>query len=128
VDYDAKNGGQMDKIRWGILGTGKIATQSAKELMAMPDAELVAVGSRSQSRADDFGYEFDVPRRHASYAAVTNDPDVPVVYVATPHSFHRENSILCLEGGKAVRVKSPSPSTYPRRRKSSSWPGRKGFS
>jgi predicted dehydrogenase len=97
----------MDKIHWGILGTGMIATKFAEGLMALPDAELVAVGSRSQSRADDFGYEFDVPHRHASYTALADDPDVDVVYVATPHPFHRENSMLCLEGGKAVLCEKP---------------------
>ena len=97
----------MDKIHWGILGTGMIATKFAEGLMALPDAELVAVGSRSQSSADDFGYEFDVPHRHASYTALADDPDVDVVYVATPHPFHRENSILCLEGGKAVLCEKP---------------------
>jgi predicted dehydrogenase len=67
----------------------------------------VAVGSRSQSSADDFGYEFDVPRRHATYAALADDPDVDVVYIATPHPFHRETSMLCLEGGKAVLCEKP---------------------
>jgi predicted dehydrogenase len=97
----------MEKIRWGILGTGNIATRFAEGLMALPDAELVAVGSRSQSSADDFGYEFDVPHRHATYAALADDPDVDVVYVATPHPFHRETSMLCLEGGKAVLCEKP---------------------
>jgi predicted dehydrogenase len=97
----------MDKIRWGILGTGNIATRFAEGLMALPDAELVAVGSRSQSSVDSFGYEFDVPHRHASYAALADDPDVDVVYVATPHPFHREHSILCLEGSKAVLCEKP---------------------
>jgi predicted dehydrogenase len=97
----------MDKIRWGILGTGNIATRFAEGLMALPDAELVAVGSRSQSSVDSFGYEFDVPHRHASYAALADDPDVDVVYVATPHPFHREHSILCLEGGKPVLCEKP---------------------
>jgi predicted dehydrogenase len=97
----------MDKIRWGILGTGSIATRFAEGLMALPDAQLVAVGSRSQASANDFGYEFDVPHRHASYAALAGDPDVDVVYVATPHPFHQESSILCLEGGKAVLCEKP---------------------
>jgi predicted dehydrogenase len=97
----------MDKIRWGILGTGNIATRFAEGLMALPDAELVAVGSRSPSSADSFGYEFDVPHRHASYAALADDPDVDVVYVATPHPFHREHSLLCLEGSKPVLCEKP---------------------
>jgi predicted dehydrogenase len=97
----------MDKIRWGILGTGNIAKQFARGLAVLPDAELAAVGSRSQAGADAFGDEFDVPRRHPSYAALANDPGVDVVYVATPHNLHRENSLLCLEADKAVLCEKP---------------------
>ena len=94
-------------IRWGILGTGSIATKFATGLGFLPDAELVAVGSRSQEGADRFGAQFGIPRRHASYAALANDPDVDVVYVSTPHPFHKENTILCLEAGKAVLCEKP---------------------
>ncbi len=97
----------MDKIRWGILGTGNIAKQFARGLAVLSDADLAAVGSRSQASADAFGDEFDVPRRHPSYAALANDPDVDVVYVATPHNLHRENSLLCLQADKAVLCEKP---------------------
>jgi predicted dehydrogenase len=97
----------MDKIRWGILGTGRIARTFARGLALLPDAVLVAVGSRSQATADAFGDTFDVPRRHASYVALAGDPDVDVVYVATPHSLHRDNSRLCLQAGKAVLCEKP---------------------
>ncbi len=97
----------MDKIRWGILGTGNIAKQFARGLAVLPDADLVAVGSRSQTGADAFGDEFEVPRRHPSYAALADDPDVDVVYVATPHNLHRENSLLCLQADKAVLCEKP---------------------
>jgi predicted dehydrogenase len=68
---------------------------------------LVAVGSRSQANADAFGDEFNVPHRHASYAALADAPDIDVVYVATPHSLHRDNSLLCLQAGKAVLCEKP---------------------
>jgi len=97
----------MHKIRWGILGTGNIARQFAQGLAILPEAELVAVGSRSQANADAFGDEFDAPHRHASYAALAGDADVDVVYVATPHNLHRENSRLCLQAGKAVLCEKP---------------------
>jgi predicted dehydrogenase len=97
----------MDIIRWGILGTGSIARQFAQGLGVLADAELVAVGSRSQANADAFGDEFDVPHRHASYAALAGDPDVDVVYIATPHSFHRDNSIISLRAGKSVLCEKP---------------------
>ena len=96
-----------DKIRWGILGTGSIAKQFARGLAVLPDAELAAVGSRTQENADKFGDEFDVPRRHASYADLADDANVDAIYVATPHSFHKPNSILCLEAGKAVLCEKP---------------------
>jgi dihydrodiol dehydrogenase / D-xylose 1-dehydrogenase (NADP) len=92
----------MDTIRWGILSTGSIAHSFVKDLKLIPDAELVAVGSRSQSTADSFGDMHDIPNRHSSYEALANDPDVDVIYVATPHTIHLENSILCMKAGKAV--------------------------
>ena len=73
-----------DNVRWGILSTGSIARSFAKGLEAVPGAELVAVGSRTQEAADAFGDEFGIPRRLPSYAALANDPDVDVIYVATP--------------------------------------------
>lgn len=96
-----------DKIRWGILGTGTIARKFAEGLTVLPDAELRAVGSRYHRRAQTFGEEFQVPNRHESYADLANDPEVDVIYVATPHSHHRENSILCLEAGKHVLCEKP---------------------
>ena len=94
-------------IRWGILGTGNIAHQFARGLAVLPDAELVAVGSRSQDTADAFGEEFGVPRRHSTYEALATDPEVDAVYVSTPHTFHKDNSLLCLEAGKAVLCEKP---------------------
>lgn len=94
-------------VRWGILGTGNIAHQFATGLQSVPDAELVAVGSRSQEGADKFGDEFQAANRHPSYDALAADPDVDVVYVSTPHPFHRPNALLCLEHGKAVLVEKP---------------------
>ncbi|MDE2847006.1 MAG: gfo/Idh/MocA family oxidoreductase, partial [Gemmatimonadota bacterium] len=64
-----------ETIRWGILGTGKIAHKFAEALAVVADAELSAVGSRAQGTADAFGDEFDVPRRHPSYASLAEDPE-----------------------------------------------------
>ena len=96
-----------ESIRWGILSTGAIARSFVKGLNEVPDAEPVAVGSRTQQAADAFGDEFGISRRHPSYKALANDPDVDVIYVATPHSLHRENSILCLRAGKPVLCEKP---------------------
>jgi len=95
------------RIRWGILGTGAIARLFADGLMACPGAELAAVGSRTQKSADAFGDHYRVARRHASYEALANDPNVDVIYIATPHTLHAENSILCIEAGKAVLCEKP---------------------
>ena len=94
-------------IRWGILGTGNIAHQVAADLQLLPDAELVAVGSRSPDRADAFGDAFDVPRRHADYEALVADDRVDVVHVATPHTGHAEHAALALEAGRAVLCEKP---------------------
>ena len=94
-------------IRWGILGTGKIARQFAEGLKFLPDAQLSAVGSRSLAQASAFGAQFNVPRCHSTYEALVNDPEVDVIYVATPHSCHKENTLLALSAGKAVLCEKP---------------------
>jgi predicted dehydrogenase len=97
----------MDKIRWGILGTGNIARQFARGLKAVDDGVLTAVGSRTQEAADKFGDEYRAAHRHASYEALANDPEVEVIYISTPHPFHYENMLLCLNAGKHVLCEKP---------------------
>ncbi|MYH60278.1 MAG: Gfo/Idh/MocA family oxidoreductase [Caldilineaceae bacterium SB0675_bin_29] len=97
----------MDKIRWGILGTGRIAGDFATGLAAESDAEIVAVGSRAQHTADEFADRFAIPNRHPSYDALAADPDVDIIYIATPHTLHKENTISCLNAGKAVLCEKP---------------------
>jgi predicted dehydrogenase len=96
-----------DKIRWGIIGTGWVAKEFATGLTVLPEAELVAVGSRTAESANQFADMFGVPHRHASYEALVNDSEVDVVYVATPHNLHKENSLLGLQAGKAVLCEKP---------------------
>jgi len=95
------------KIRWGILGPGGIAHKFADALKAMPDAEITAVGSRDHQRADGFADTFDVPHRHGNYVDLAHNSEVDVIYVATPHPFHKECAMLCLEAGKAVLCEKP---------------------
>jgi len=92
----------MDKIRWGILGCGRIARKFASDLQLVSEAELVAVGSRSRESAENFAKEFPVKRTHYSYESLANDTDVDVIYIASPHSHHHEHTILCLKHHKAV--------------------------
>ncbi|MGH3148540.1 MAG: Gfo/Idh/MocA family protein [Rubrobacter sp.] len=97
----------MRTFRWGILGTGGIARQFVEGLGALPEAEVLAVGSRSDTSAEGFAEERGIPRRYGSYEDLVADPDVDVVYVATPHPFHAGNVELCLEAGKAVLCEKP---------------------
>jgi predicted dehydrogenase len=95
------------KFRWGILGTGAIARQFTEGLNSLPEAEVLAVGSRSEASAAEFADERGIPRRYASYDDLAADPDVEIVYAATPHPFHAGNAELCLEAGKAVLCEKP---------------------
>ena len=94
-------------IRWGIIGMGAIAHKFADALTVVPDAELLAVGSRAQGTADAFGDEFEVPRRHASYQSLAEDPGVDAIYVSTPHPMHCRDTLLCLNAGKPVLCEKP---------------------
>ena len=96
-----------DAIRWGIVGTGNIAHQFARALRVLPEAQLVAVASRARESADRFGDEFGVPHRHVGAEAIASDPDVDVVYVATPNVLHAAETLACLDGGKAVLCEKP---------------------
>jgi predicted dehydrogenase len=94
----------MDKIRWGILATGRIARVVPEAIAQMGDdtAVVTAVGSRSQASADQFGDQWQIPKRHASYEDLAHDPDVDIIYIASPHSHHDEHLKLCLNAGKHV--------------------------
>jgi predicted dehydrogenase len=97
----------MKIIKWGILGTGRIAGKFASDLRFAEGCELIAVGSRSQESADKFANEFSVKDRHASYEELVQNPEVDVIYIATPHNLHYENTLLCLNHGKAVLCEKP---------------------
>src|SRR3954470_2568944 len=94
-------------LRWGVVGTGKIAGAFVRDTGSLPDARIVAVGSRSQESADRFGDAYGVPHRHATYQALVEDPDVDAVYVATPHPLHAENALAAVAAGKHVLVEKP---------------------
>ena len=102
-----KGDGMKEKIGWGILGAGAIAARFATDLAKLPDARRVAVGSRSRDKAGAFAQAHGFERAHGSYEELIADEDVDIIYVATPHNFHREHSIACLRGGKAVLCEKP---------------------
>jgi predicted dehydrogenase len=93
-----------EPLGWGLIGTGGIAEMFAADLMFTDSGRAAAVGSRHLDSANRFADEFDIPNRHASYEALVADPDVDVVYVATPHPMHHANALLALHAGKPVLV------------------------
>lgn len=95
------------RIRWGILGTGRVAAHFAADLARTGDAELLAVAARDARRADSFAGAHGAARAYGSYEALVADPAVEVVYVATPTSLHRDHCRLALEAGKAVLCEKP---------------------
>ena len=89
------------------MGPGAIAVGFADAMRLVDDGEIVAVASRSPERADTFGDQFGVPARYDSYAALGDDPNVDVVYVATPQSRHAPDTLAVLQMGKPVLCEKP---------------------
>ena len=96
-----------DPLRWGILGSGRMARAFAGDLKLLPDARLTAVGSRSHEGARSFADEFQVPLRFGSYAELAASDQVDVVYVATPPALHCDHALLCMQSGKHVLCEKP---------------------
>lgn len=94
-------------VRFGILGTGKIARRFVEDLRLVPGAEATAVGSRRHERAAVFADALGVPLRYGSYEDLVADGTVDVVYVATPHIAHCDHMLLCLEAGLPVLCEKP---------------------
>ena len=92
----------MQKIRWGILGCGKIARKFASDLKLVEHASLVAVASRDEPRAKEFAKTYNAEIALSSYEALVESDNVDVIYIATPHGFHHEHTLLCLNNKKAV--------------------------
>ena len=98
-----------ERVRWGILGTGRMAATIASELATMRNEghELVAVASRHLPRALEFAAQHRIPRAAGQYDEIVHDREVDAIYVATPHSLHAANMLACLAGGKAVLCEKP---------------------
>lgn len=93
--------------RWGILGPGNIAERFAAATRGLPQAQLRAVASRDPARAAAFANRFSIPVHYGSYEALANDPTVDAIYIATPHAFHQEHTLLCLDTRKPVLCEKP---------------------
>ena len=96
----------MNEFKWGILGTGGIARSFARDLALVQGHRVTAVGSRTAQGAADFCKEFVDAKPYASYQELVA-ADVDAIYVATPHTFHFENSLLALKAGKPVLCEKP---------------------
>jgi len=92
------------KVRWGILSTGWIASCFAHALNGVPEAEVVGVASRGIEKANTFGDKYNIPKRYGSYEELAKNPDIDIIYIATPHSHHRDNAVMCLNHGKSLLV------------------------
>ena len=92
----------METIRWGILGCGRIARKFASDLALVEGAELSAVAARRMEDARAFAKEFPARHVHGSYDDLVSNPDVDVIYIASPHALHYEHTLLCLNHQKAV--------------------------
>ncbi|MBT8324753.1 MAG: Gfo/Idh/MocA family oxidoreductase [Winogradskyella sp.] len=94
-------------IQWGILGAGQIAHQFAKDLAVVNNAQLYAVASSNAQRAEQFALDFMAKEAYDNYTDLAKDPNVDAIYIATPHSFHKTHTLLCLNHNKAVLCEKP---------------------
>ncbi|GGM43477.1 dehydrogenase [Paraliobacillus quinghaiensis] len=96
-----------EKIKWGVLATGGIASTFAKDLVHADNGLLYAVGSRNLANAEQFAKEHGATKAYGSYQELVEDKEVDVIYVATPHPYHKENVLTCLRAGKGVLCEKP---------------------
>ncbi len=96
-----------ETINWGIISTGRIAREMTDALKLVKDAQLIAVSSRDVERAAAFSREYDLMDFYGDYKEMLQDEAIDLVYVATPHPFHYENTLACLNAGKAVLCEKP---------------------
>ena len=94
-------------IRWGIIGLGKIAEKFATDLAATPHAQLHAVAATSPERAKDFAARYNAPYFYSAYENIFQTPDLDVIYIATPHTSHAQNTLLCLKHKMPVLCEKP---------------------
>ncbi len=109
LEDDTRFGGisMDDTVRWGILGTGGIARAFALGLKHAPGAVLAAVGSRTLDSAQGFARELGIDQAHGSYEELAGAGGIDIIYIATPHPMHAANTLLALNGGKAVLCEKP---------------------
>ena len=97
----------MKKIKWGIIGPGRIAQQFAHDIAYTQKSELLAVASRDISRSEAFAKEYNIPLAYDSYDEMLANSDIEAVYIAVPHAFHYEIALQVMDAGKAVLCEKP---------------------
>lgn len=97
----------MKQTKIGILGAGNIAAKMAETLQSLPSAQLWAVAARDMERAKAFANQFGAEKAYGSYEALVLDPEIELVYIATPNNYHYEHAMLCLKNGKHVLCEKP---------------------
>jgi len=100
-------------VRWGIVGPGRIASLVIKDFPYLDGSEARAVASRSSERAEAFAAEHGLARAYGSYHEIMNDPEVDVLYIATPHPQHHAIALAAIAAGKAVLVEKTFTATVP---------------
>ena len=94
-------------FKWGIIGLGKIAEKFAEDIPHTKNGVLHAVASRSLERAKDFALRHEVKHAYGNYMDILDSGEVDAVYIATPHSMHYENTMMCLNAGVPVLCEKP---------------------
>ncbi|HCD46709.1 MAG TPA: gfo/Idh/MocA family oxidoreductase [Lachnoclostridium sp.] len=102
----------MEALKIGIMGTGGIASVLANTMLQMPQVVLMGAASRSLEKAEEFAARFSIERAYGSYEELVKDPDIQLIYIATPHSEHYSNAKLCLENGKHVLCEKAFAANY----------------
>lgn len=102
----------MKDIHFGIIGPGKIANRFASSFEHAKGGKVYAVASRDEQKAKEFAATYGIGKVFTSYEAMLKDPAVDVIYIATPHPFHHEQTLLCLNHGKAVICEKPLALNY----------------
>jgi predicted dehydrogenase len=94
-------------INWGIIGAGKIATKFATDLHTVPNSRFYAIASRTIEKAEDFKQKFKAEKAYGTYEDLVADPNIDAIYIATPHSFHKPHTELCLNHNIPVLCEKP---------------------
>jgi predicted dehydrogenase len=97
----------MQSFNWGVIGPGNIANTFAKAIASSKKGKILAVASRSEERAINFANTYQIEKIYADYGQMLADPEIDIIYIATPHNFHYQQAKMCLEAGKHVLVEKP---------------------